>query len=131
MDRKDVICEADNYPVPQLGYTLRMEYMYKDFVCTIIDVDFLSEKVQVVNFTDDNLYRAFGVVEHPTWKDFQDFLSDRVFPPTRGNVKELLEYLGLQSYDPLQILEKTEGRLAEDSMWIRFKYYNREGKQVE
>ena len=77
--------------------------------------------------TKDILHRAFGVKEEPTWEDFQVFLQDRCFPETRGNVKVILAGLGLQDYDPLQIVEKTKGRTAEDDLWLRFQYYGREG----
>jgi len=35
--------------------------------------------------------------------------------------------LQLTSYDPLQIVEKPKGRIAEDNMWLKFAYYQREG----
>ena len=108
---------------PAEGYTLRITYMYRQYPCTIIDVDFLHQKVMVQNKTKDMLHRAFGVIEHPTWNDFELFLKDRCFPATRGNVKELLKQLRLASYDPLQIVEKTRGRAAEDDMWMKFNYY--------
>ena len=97
---------------PAEGYTLRMTYMYQQHPCTIIE-----------NKTKDMLHRAFGVVEHPTWDDFETFLKERCFPATRGNAKEILKQLQLTSYDPLQIVEKTRGRTAEDDMWLKFHYY--------
>lgn len=112
---------------PAEGYTLRMTYMYKQYPCTVIDVDFLNQKIMIQNKTKDMLRRAFGVIEEPTWKDFNDFLKERCFPATRGNAKEILRQLQLASYDPLQIVEKTRGRMAEDDMWLKFAYYQREG----
>ena len=108
---------------PDPGYTLRMTYMCHDSICTIIDVDFFNRQIKIKNYTSDLLLRAFGVIEQPDWDDFEYFLADRCFPPTRGNVKSILKSLGLTDYDPLQIIEKTEGRMAEDDMWIKFNYY--------
>ena len=34
-------------------------------------------------------------------------------------MKLVLQDLGLPYYDPLLIVEKTEGRMAEDEFWIR------------
>ncbi len=119
---RQIIDKYINRP-PQKGYTLRMMYMNGQKTCTIIDVDFMNEKISIKNRTDDILHRAFGVVEKPTWEQFQDFLADRCFPETRGNVKTLLKDLQLDSYDPLQIVEKTKGRTADDNLWIKFKYY--------
>ena len=113
---------------PAKGYTLRITYMYQQYPCTIIDVDFLNQRVMARNKTKDVLHRAFGVTEAPTWDDFEAFLRDRCFPATRGNVKDLLKQLQLTSYDPLQIAEKTRGRTAEDDMWLKFSYYPMEGE---
>lgn len=112
---------------PAEGYTLRMTYMYKQYPCTVIDVDFLNQKIMIQNKTKDMLRRAFGVTEVPTWNDFNEFLKERCFPATRGNAKDILKQLQLTSYDPLQIIEKTKGRMAEDDMWLKFAYYQREG----
>lgn len=110
-------------PKPKKGCTLRMTYMYGRRPCTVIDVDFLHQKVYIQNRTDDLLHRAFGVVEDPCWEDFQEFLKSRCFTPTRGNIKTELRALGLTDYDPLQIVEKTNGHTAEDSLWLKFQYY--------
>jgi len=112
---------------PDENYTLRMTYMYRQHPCTVIDVDFLNQRVMVQNKTSDILHRAFGVIESPTWDDFELFLRERCFPATRGNVKQLLQGLQLMSYDPLQIVEKTRGRTAEDDMWLKFAYYPEKG----
>lgn len=34
-------------------------------------------------------------------------------------MKLILKDLGLPFYDPIMIIEKTEGRMAEDDFWIR------------
>jgi hypothetical protein len=112
---------------PTEGYTLRMTYMYHQHPCTVIDVDFLNQKVIVQNKTKDVLHRAFGVIENPTWNDFDMFLKERCFPASRGNAKEILKELHLTDYDPLQIIERTKGRTAEDDMWLKFTYYPKEG----
>lgn len=104
------------------GYTLRLTYMFRRQPCTVIDVDFLDQKVAIQNKTDDILHRAFGVIEQPTWNDFEAFLRERCFPQTRGNCKTLLREMDLADYDPLQIVEKTKGRLVEDEMWLKFHY---------
>ena len=81
----------------------------------------------IQNKTNDMLHRAFGVIEEPTWDDFETFLKDRCFPSTRGDIKELLNALQLSSYDPMQIVEKMRGKTAEDNLWIKFNYYPMEG----
>lgn len=108
---------------PEEGYTMRLTYMCRQKPCTVIDVDFADQKIKIQNLTNDVLHRAFGVQEQPTWEDFEAFLASRCFPRTRGLLKGELQRLGLDAYDPLQIVEKTKGRTAEDDMWIKIQYY--------
>lgn len=108
------------------GYTMRITYMFRRQPCTVIDVNFLDQRVVIQNKTDDILHRAFGVLEHPTWNDFELFLQGRCFPRTRGDCKELLQEMGLTDYDPLQIVEITKGRLSDDEMWLKFRYLPKE-----
>lgn len=124
---RQIIYKYINTPV-ECDYTLRMTYMHGRKPCTIIDVDFINERITIKNRTDDMLYRAFGVVEEPTWQQFQEFLADRCFPETRGNLKSILREMNIDSYDKLQIVEKTKGRTADDNLWIKFKYYPRVGE---
>lgn len=107
--------------------TMRMNYKYKDELCTVIDIDFLHKKIWIENKTDKILHRAFGVVQHPDWEQFEEFLESRCFPCTRANLKNILRDVGVDSYDPLQIIEHTKGRMAEDQQWIEIEYYNAEG----
>lgn len=115
---------------PRDRSTMQIRYMFKNRICTVIDVDFLHEKIDIVNFTEDILHRAFGAVTEPTWKQFEEFLAERCFPATRGNIKALLKELGLTTYDPLQIVEKTAGRTAEDELWMQFQYFPGKGAQT-
>ena len=111
-------------PMPA-NCTMRMTYMYKTHACTVIDIDYLNRKIYIQNHTDDLLHRAFGVIQSPTWQDFEQFLADRCFPETRGDKKELLHAYGITDYDPLQIIEKTKGRTADDALWIKIRYQKR------
>lgn len=113
---------------PAARYTMRITLMYRQRPCTDIDVNFLDRKISIRNRTDDLLHRAFGVNETPTWEDFEFFLKERCFPESRGDAKELLNILGVPGYDPLAIVEKTKGRMAEDHLWMKFNYFDGNGK---
>lgn len=104
-------------------FPLQIKYMYGNKICTLIYVNFADEIVKIENRTDDILHKAFGIIENPTWKDFEYFLNDRCFPKSRYDAKNILRNLQIDSYDTLQIVEKTEGRMAEDNMHLKFKYY--------
>ena len=93
--------------------------MNRQQLCTTIDVDFRHEKIKIKNHTDKIPLRAFGVVEEPSWKDFEVFLQDRCLPASRAGIKEILRDMGVPFYDPLLIIEKTEGRIAGDHQWMQ------------
>lgn len=97
-----------------------IEFMHDDKMCTRIFIYFIEERIEIENHTEDYIDRAFGCVEHPTWEQFMHFLEERCFPRTRDGMKHILRDLDVQSYDPWQIIQKTEGRMAEDRHWIRF-----------
>ncbi len=100
--------------IPEQKLPLRLYYYYKNILCTLIDVDDGTMRVQIKNYTRNVQYRAFGVNMEPTYEDYQTFLESRCFPRSRDKVKLELKRLGLPFYDPLMIVEKTEGRMAED-----------------
>jgi len=102
------------------GCSMRIEYMYRNKICSIVDVDFLNEKVYVENRTNDIFKRAFGAVQNPTWDDFEYLIKDRCFEEGRADIKQILESIKLDHYDPLSIVEAFNGRTAEDPMWMRF-----------
>lgn len=89
-------------------------YMDRERLATIIEVCALTRKVCIINFTDDMLSRAFGVNEKPDWDDFNEFLESRCMPRTRYGIREELNYMGIDTYDPFQIVEKTSGRVYGD-----------------
>lgn len=78
-----------------------------------------ERKVKVKNYTDKIMFRAFGVVETPDYDQYLGFLESRCFPSSRDKMKLILKDLDLPFYDPMMIIEKTEGRMAEDDFWIR------------
>lgn len=110
---------AERMRIPEKRYPMRLRYMWKNNVCTLIDVDMNNRKVAVVNFTDRISNRAFGNLEQPSYEQYEEFLKSRCFPESRDKMKLILADLDLPFYDPLMIIEKTEGRMAEDDFWIR------------
>lgn len=95
-----------------------IKFYNQDTLETTIYADYQKQTIQIENHTDDILHLAFGVNQHPSWEDFESFLEDRCPPRTRQNIKEILESLDLQYYDPIAICAKTEGRTAEDNSWM-------------
>ena len=102
------------------SYVMRLDFMFKQKVCTEIYVDFEHKQIKIINRTNDIMKRAFGVNENPTWEDFESFIKERCFPNSRALKKTILQRIGVDSYDPLQILELNKGRTAEDNQYINF-----------
>lgn len=104
----------------KLGHVVvKYEYYDKDVLCSTIVCDFTSKTVLVKNHTEDILKTAFGVNLSPTWDDFTEFLEERCVPRTRENVDLILENMDLTEYDPVKIVEITQGRMAEDNQWLK------------
>lgn len=106
--------------IAQAAKDARVIYVFMDREkpATIIDTCPLTEKVQIINLTDDLFSRAFGIRENPTWEAYEEFLESRCMPRTRYGIREELKLLGIDSYDPFQIVEKTKGRVYEDGQWL-------------
>lgn len=110
--------------VPPQETNLRIWYMYRQRPCTLIDVNETRRSVEIRNFTDNVMFRAFGVVEEPDYAAYEAFLESRCFPRERDKMKLVLADIGIPYYDPLLIVEKTEGRMAEDEFWLRVEWKN-------
>jgi len=45
-------------------------------------------------------------------------LQERCLPKERAGLPEYLETIGVGEYDPVEIINKTAGRMAEDNQWL-------------
>ena len=105
--------------IPDKEYPMRLWFYCGNHLCSVIDVDERRRLVKVYNYTNNNLMRAFGRNDSPEYADYETFLESRCFPESRDKMKLMLEKLDLPFYDPLLIIEKTQGRMADDNCWIR------------
>ena len=111
--------QARALELPPERKRLRLWYYYERQVCTVIDVDELNRSVSIRNYTNNPLFRAFGVNTEPTYEDYESFLESRCFPKTRDKMKLQLKEIGVPFYDPLLIIEKTGGQMADDHFSVR------------
>lgn len=104
----------------QLGHQMKKYSLFdKDKLCTVIYADHTDKTVFVENFTDDLVKTAFGKNKYPTWETFCDFIEERCIPKGRSGLREYLECIGLDEYDPFEIILRTKGKMAEDNQWIK------------
>lgn len=93
-------------------------YYHGDELCSTIYADFTTEQIAVEDNIRDIVHTAFGRNAAPTWNDFLAFLSDRCVPRSRKGINYLLQAMGLDEYDPVKIVKKTQGRMAEDKQCL-------------
>ena len=108
----------DRLIIPERKVKLRLYYRYKNELCTIIDVNELDKDISIKNYKRNIMFRAFGNNDEPSYEDYQEFIKSRCFPETRDKLKLVLKNLNIPFYDPLLIIEKTQGKMAEDDFWI-------------
>lgn len=110
---------AEDVAVPIRKTPVRLWYMYKEKVCTLIDVNEIKREISIKNYTENIMFRAFGIEENPDYHMYEKFLESRCFPESRDKMKLILRDLDLPFYDPMMIIEKTHGKMAEDDFWIK------------
>lgn len=91
-----------------------LRYFNSDTLCTVIYADFTDKTLAVENHTGTLVKTAFGKNKLPSWDDLTSFLEERCVPRQREGLQSYLESLGLDHYDPLDIIQRTGGRMAED-----------------
>lgn len=102
-----------------MGHNLKKLRFYDDKeLCTIIYADFTDKTLKAQNYTNDIVKTAFGNNNLPTWEEFMNFLEERCIPKERCGIREYLETIGITEYNPIEIIKKTKGKMAEDKQWI-------------
>ena len=103
----------------QAGHKLLLISCYSgSLLCARIAADETAQKIRVENLVSDFLKLPFGNNKNPAWEDYLHFLEDRCIPKTRAGLREYMETIGVDRYAPLEIIKKTQGRMAEDDIWL-------------
>ena len=102
----------------------RFYYMEGNYISTIIDVNYSLRTVEYKNYTNNLDAKAFGNKDIVSFDDFEEFLNSRCFPKSRDMLKVELERLDIPYYDPLLIIEKTNGRVDGDNYWLKIEGKN-------
>ena len=97
---------------------IHIRYYDFDELCTEIYADFAEQTLIHRNYTTNLVKTAFGCREFPSWFEFMAFLEERCIPRSRVGIREYLEAIGVEEYNPIAIIKKTKGRMAEDHQWM-------------
>lgn len=119
ISRKMSFQEFRDTAVAQKHRLFHISLMDGDTLCGEIFADDTAQMICVQNHTNDFLKMPFGNNQVPTWDDYIEFLESRCIPKSRAGLQEYLETLGLDHYDPVDIIQKTQGRMAEDQLWLK------------
>lgn len=102
---------------------LKFDYMWKDTLCTSVEVNWTKQTVVAVDYVDDCVKQVFGKRPH-TIEVLLKFFEERCFSRERPDKDILLEIIGLKEYNPLDICKKTHGLVLNEFSWIRFEGEN-------
>ena len=103
--------------------------MNRDIPIMHVVMDLESDYFLTERLTEDKKYQVFGFV--PNKAQMFKFLAMRCFDRTRPDTKQLLELMGLDSYNPYEIVKKSHGFTYDDQIWIKFPGECLEWKDVD
>lgn len=83
-----------------------------------VRMDLDSDTINVQRLTEDKRYQIFGFT--PNKQQMFHFLELRCFERTRPDTKWILEQMGLEEYNPYEIVRITHGFTYDDQVWIKF-----------
>lgn len=97
---------------------IKLNYYNSNDLCTEIIADYTAQAVKFKNYINNSINTAFGVKSNVNWNDYNDFLKDRCIPESREGLKHYLNSIKVDEYNPLEIIKKTKGKMAEDNQWL-------------
>ncbi len=103
---------------------IKLNFYNNDTLCFRVLADYTDKQIKIEHYTNDKFHTAFGVKENQSWDDYLSFLEERCIPRNRSGLKEYLDAIGVDEYEPLEIIRKTKGRMAEDNQWIEVRDYD-------
>ena len=114
-------CDMDEFlSVRQVSskLLLKLSFYDREHFCTTMLADVSEHMRQVQNHTERIIKTVFGNNLMPTWEDFVFFVEEGCIPHKRAGLRKHVETIGIDEYDPIEIIKKAEGRMAEDDQWI-------------
>lgn len=95
---------------------MEFDVLMKDTVMVHVHIE--GTNVEVIHYMDTPL--APFQMDNVTIGIINRFFESRCFDESRPDKHILLDSLGLECYNPLEIVKKTHGFLLHDFIWVRF-----------
>ena len=102
-----------------LGHKLiKLSVFDGNALCTVICADYTDKTVKHEDHIKKLVKTPFGNNTNPDFSDFEGFLEERCIPKSRAGIREYLDVLNIESFEPLEIIKKTKGIMAEDQIHL-------------
>lgn len=99
--------------------TLIFDVLNKDTLVSHVEI--IDGKINIKRYVLHPGIQPFGNNDMDVnFEWINAFLESRCFDKNRPDKNEILEYLELDSYNTINIVKKTHGRILGDFTWIRF-----------
>ena len=92
-------------------------WMWEDEVISNVHIE--SSEVMVERYNLNPFKQIFYSDRIPRFM-FGEILRSRCWDEKRPDIKELLNLIGLEEYNPYSICLKTHGKMAQDKTWFKF-----------
>lgn len=102
-----------------MGNVLIFDWMCEDEVYAHVEVNFDTEDVKCEEYCDELALQFMGKLPH-TIESVATALELRCIPKERPDVDEVLGWMGINGYNPFEIVKVTHGYVPSDNLWIRF-----------
>lgn len=103
------------------------EVFWRDEITARVSVK--GSKVHVSRYCEHPVKQLFAK-ENMTRYQLNKILEMRCFEKERGDIRQILEHLGLKEYNPQEIVKRTHGVSYNDYIWFRFPGENLTAKDV-
>lgn len=94
------------------------------------EVDIQNNKVDIKKYTSDPIKQFFLAFNSMDIVGFSDLLEARCWERERVDILDLLRKIGLDEYDPIEIVRRTFGVSYNDSIWFKFEESNINWKKL-
>ena len=88
---------------------MKIEILFKEEKVCSMKLDLDKKIIENISFTESKWVKYLPFSRNQSFEKIMSFLKSRVMPPRKGHEK-LLESMGIEKYDVIEIIKKTEGQ---------------------
>lgn len=101
---------------------------WKDELTAEINIE--NNRVYIKKYTSDPMKQFFLAFDSMDIIGFSELLESRCWERERADISVLLSKIGLDEYDPIEIVKRTFGVSYNDSIWFKFENSNISWKKL-